>query len=146
MSVMVKKSIEELQEEIVDEFSFYEDNMGKYEYIIEMGKELPGLDEKYKIEENRIKGCQSKVWIQAEKSDGKVILNAESDAFIVSGLISMLLRIYSGQKAEDIIQSDTDFIKEIGLIELLSPTRANGFESMFKQIKFYAIAFQQKED
>ncbi|KAA1246274.1 SufE family protein [Aquimarina sp. RZ0] len=135
-------SIRELQEEIVDEFSMFDDWMQRYEYMIELGKSLPLIDEKYKIDENIIKGCQSKVWVHAQMDDDKIAFTADSDAIITKGIIAILIRVFSGQHPKDIIDADTDFIDQIGLKEHLSPTRANGLVSMIKQLKMYAIAYQ----
>lgn len=134
--------IKEIQEEIVAEFAMFEDWMQRYEYMIELGKSLPLIDEKYKTDANSIKGCQSKVWVHAELKAGKLIFTADSDAIITKGIIAILIRAFSNQKPQDIIDADTDFIDEIGLKEHLSPTRANGLVSMVKQLKLYAIAYQ----
>ena len=136
--------IKEIQNEIVDEFSMFDDWMQRYEYIIELGKSLPMIDEKYKTDENINKGCQSKVWLQGEQSDDKILFTADSDAILTKGIIAILIRAFSGQSAEDILEADTNFIEEIGLREHLSPTRANGLVSMIKQIKMYALAFDSK--
>lgn len=140
-------TIKEIQDEIVDEFSMFdEDNWDeRYQYVIDLGKTLPLIDEKYKIEENIIKGCQSKVWLHGEESDGKIVFTADSDAILTKGIIAILIRAFSNQKASDILESDTKFIDEIGLKEHLSPTRANGLVSMIKQIKMYALAFQSRQ-
>ncbi|WP_298546965.1 SufE family protein [uncultured Aquimarina sp.] len=135
-------SIQELQEEIVDEFSMFDDWMQRYEYMIDLGKSLPLIDEKYKIDENIIKGCQSKVWVHAEMKNDKIEFTADSDAIITKGIIAILIRVFSGQHPKDIMDADTAFIDEIGLKEHLSPTRANGLVSMIKQLKMYAIAYQ----
>ncbi|MBQ4801489.1 SufE family protein [Aquimarina sp. MMG015] len=135
-------SIQKLQEEIVDEFSMFDDWMQRYEYMIDLGKSLPLIEEKYKIDENIIKGCQSKVWVHAEMNDEKIEFTADSDAIITKGIIAILIRVFSGQHPKDIIEADTAFIDEIGLKEHLSPTRANGLVSMIKQLKMYAIAYQ----
>ncbi|AXT57270.1 SufE family protein [Aquimarina sp. AD1] len=135
-------SIQKLQEEIVDEFSMFDDWMQRYEYMIDLGKSLPLIEEKYKIDENIIKGCQSKVWVHAEMNDEKIEFTADSDAIITKGIIAILIRVFSGQHPKDIIEADTGFIDEIGLKEHLSPTRANGLVSMIKQLKMYAIAYQ----
>lgn len=135
-------SIQKLQEEIVDEFSMFDDWMQRYEYMIDLGKSLPLIEEKYKIDENIIKGCQSKVWVHAEMKDEKIEFTADSDAIITKGIIAILIRVFSGQHPKDIIDADTSFIDEIGLKEHLSPTRANGLVSMIKQLKMYAIAYQ----
>lgn len=137
-------TIKEIQDEIVDEFSMFDDWMQRYEYIIELGKSLPLIDEKYKTEENIIKGCQSKVWLQGEENDGKILFTADSDAILTKGIIAILIRTFSNQKPSAILEANTDFIDEIGLKEHLSPTRANGLVSMIKQIKMYALAFEAK--
>ena len=135
-------SIKEIQEEIIDEFSMFDDWMQKYEYIIEMGKSLPLINEEFKTDDNIIKGCQSKVWVHAQLNDDKVAFTADSDAIITKGIIAVLVRAFSNQKPQDIIDADTAFIDEIGLKEHLSPTRANGLVSMIKQLKLYAVAYQ----
>ena len=137
-------TIKEIQDEIVDEFSMFDDWMQRYEYIIELGKTLPLIDEKFKTEENIIKGCQSKVWLQGEEQNGKIAFTADSDAILTKGIIAILIRAFSNQKPADILKANTDFIDEIGLKEHLSPTRANGLVSMIKQIKMYALAFEAK--
>jgi cysteine desulfuration protein SufE len=137
-------SIQEIQNEIVDEFSMFDDWMQRYEYIIDLGKALPLIDEVYKTEDNIIKGCQSKVWVHAEEKDGKIVFTADSDAILTKGIIAILIRAFSNQKATDILEANTDFIDQIGLKEHLSPTRANGLVSMIKQIKMYALAFSSK--
>jgi len=137
-------TIQEIQNEIVDEFSMFDDWMERYEYIIELGKSLPLIDEQYKTEENIIKGCQSKVWVHGEQNNDKIVFTADSDAILTKGIIALLIRAFSGQKAIDILNANTDFIDEIGLKEHLSPTRANGLVSMIKQIKMYALAFNAK--
>ena len=116
--------------------------MDRYEYMIELGKSLPLIDEKYKVEENLIKGCQSKVWVHAEMNDEKISFTADSDAIITKGIVAILIRAFSNQHPKDILDADTQFIDEIGLKEHLSPTRANGLVSMIKQLKMYAIAYQ----
>jgi cysteine desulfuration protein SufE len=138
-------SIKEIQEEIVDEFSMFDDWMQRYEYIIELGKNLPLIDEQYKTEDNIIKGCQSKVWLKGEQKDDKITFTADSDAILTKGIIAILIRVFSNQKATDILNADMDFIDEIGLKEHLSPTRANGLVSMIKNIKMYALAFDAKK-
>ena len=135
-------SIENIQNEIVDEFSMFEDWMERYEYMIELGKSLPLIDSKYKTDDNIIKGCQSKVWVHAELDDDKLVFTADSDAILTKGIVALLLRVYSGQHPKDILEADTSFIDEIGLKDHLSPTRANGLVSMIKQLKMYAIAYQ----
>ncbi len=134
--------IKEIQEEIVDEFSMFDDWMQRYEYMIELGKSLPMIEEQYKTDDNIIKGCQSKVWVHAELQDDKLVFTADSDAIITKGIIAILIRVFSNQKPKDIMEADTQFIDEIGLKEHLSPTRANGLVSMIKQLKMYAIAYQ----
>ena len=138
-------TIKEIQDEIVDEFSMFDDWMQRYEYIIELGKTLPLINEKYKTDENIIKGCQSKVWLQGEEQDGKIMFTADSDAILTKGIIAILIRTFSNQKPSAILEANTDFIDEIGLKEHLSPTRANGLVSMIKQIKMYALAFEAKQ-
>ena len=135
-------SIKDIQEEIVDEFAMFEDWMQRYEYMIELGKSLPLIDGKYKTDDNIIKGCQSKVWVHAELEGDKLVFTADSDAIITKGIIAILIRVFSNQKPQDIIDANTHFIDEIGLKEHLSPTRANGLVSMVKQLKLYAIAYQ----
>ncbi|HIE45890.1 MAG TPA: SufE family protein [Flavobacteriaceae bacterium] len=134
-------TIKEIQEEIIDEFSMFDDWMERYEYIIELGKSLPIIDEQYKTDDNLIIGCQSKVWLHAEVKDGKVIYSSDSDAILTKGIIALLLRVFTNQTSETILKTKTDFIDEIGLKEHLSPTRANGLVSMVKKIKLYALAF-----
>ena len=133
--------IKEIQEEIVEEFSMFDDWMERYEYIIELGKNLPLIKEEFKTENNPIKGCQSKVWLQGEQKDDKIIFTADSDAILTKGIIAILIRVFSNQSAKDILDADMSFIDEIGLKEHLSPTRANGLVSMIKNIKMYALAF-----
>ncbi|MEC4115814.1 MULTISPECIES: SufE family protein [Myroides] len=137
-------TIKETQEEIIDEFSMFDDWMERYEYIIELGKGLPLIDAQYQVEENLIKGCQSQVWLHAEESNGNIVFTANSDAILTKGIIAILIRVFSGHKAEDILNADLSFIDEIGLKEHLSPTRANGLVSMVKQIRMYALAYQAK--
>jgi len=137
-------TIKEIQEEIIDEFSMFDDWMERYEYIIDLGKSLPMIDDKYKLNENLIKGCQSKVWLFSELENDTIKYTADSDAILTKGIAALLLRVFSGQKPADILESKTDFIDKIGLKEHLSPTRANGLVSMVKQIKLYAIAQQTK--
>ena len=137
--------IKEIQEEIIDEFSMFDDWMQRYEYIIDLGKSLPLIKEEAKTDENLIKGCQSKVWLQGEYTDDKIVFTADSDAILTKGIIAILIRVFSNQKASDILNADMDFIDEIGLKEHLSPTRANGLVSMIKNIKMYALAFNTKK-
>lgn len=124
----------------------FDDWMQRYEYMIELGKSLPLIDDQYKTEENIIKGCQSRVWVYAEMDDDQVNYTADSDAIITKGIIAILIRVFSGQKTEDIMNANTDFIDEIGLKEHLSPTRANGLVSMIKQMKMYAIAYNSQQN
>jgi cysteine desulfuration protein SufE len=137
-------TIKEIQEEIIDEFSMFEDWMQRYEYIIELGKSLPLIDDAYKIDENLIVGCQSKVWLHAEINKDTIKFTADSDAILTKGIVALLLRVFDNQKPKDILDADLYFVDEIGLKEHLSPTRANGLVSMIKQIKLYALAFQSK--
>lgn len=139
-------TIKEKQEEIVEEFAMFEDWMQRYEYMIELGKSLPLIEEKYKVEENLIKGCQSKVWVQAELQGDKLVFTADSDAIITKGIVAILIRAFSNQHPSAILEADTSFIDQIGLKEHLSPTRANGLVSMIKQLKMYAIAYQTQLD
>ena len=134
--------INAVQEEIVEEFSLFDDWMQRYEYMIELGKSLPLIDPEYKTEDNIIKGCQSKVWIHAELEGDKLVFTADSDAIITKGIIAVLIRVFSNQHPDAILGADTSFIDKIGLKEHLSPTRANGLVSMIKQLKMYAIAFK----
>ena len=135
-------SIKDIQEEIKEEFMQFEDWMERYEYMIDLGRSLPLIDEAYKTDEYIIKGCQSKVWVYAELNDNKLVFTADSDAIITKGIIAILIRAFSNQHPSDIMNAETGFIDEIGLKEHLSPTRANGLVSMIKQIKLYALAFQ----
>ena len=136
--------IKEKQQELIDDFAFLSDWEQKYEYIIDLGKELKGLPEEKKKEDILIKGCQSQVWMDAELHDGKIFFLADSDGILPKGIISLLVGVYSGHTAEEILAADFDFISKIGLQEFLSPSRANGLASMIKQIKFYAVAYQLK--
>lgn len=138
-------SIENIQNEIVDEFSMFEDWMERYEYMIELGKSLPLIDSNYKTDDNIIKGCQSKVWLHADFKRDKVIFTADSDAIITKGIVAILIRVFTNQTPQAILAANTDFIDAIGLKEHLSPTRANGLVSMIKQIKMYAIAYQTQQ-
>jgi len=137
-------TIKEIQEEIVDEFAMFDDWMQRYEYIIDLGKNLPLIDEVYKTDDNTIKGCQSKVWLHADKKNDQITFTADSDAILTKGIIAILIRVFSNQNSQDILNADMNFIDQIGLKEHLSPTRANGLVSMIKQIKMYALAFQAK--
>lgn len=134
--------IKEIQEEIVSEFEMFDDWMQRYEYMIDLGKDLPLIAETHKTDKNIIKGCQSKVWVHAELEGDKLHFTADSDAIITKGIIAILIRSFSGQHPKDILDADTNFIDEIGLKEHLSPTRANGLVSMIKQLKMYAVAYQ----
>ena len=137
-------SIKEIQEEIIEEFAMFDDWMQKYDYLIELSKDIPLISEEYRLNENLIKGCQSKVWLHATEIDGKVIYTGDSDAIITKGIAALLIRVLSEQKAEDILENEMYFIDAIGLKEHLSMTRSNGLLSMIKQMKFYALAFQAK--
>ena len=134
-------TINEIQDEIIDEFSLFDEWMDKYQYLIDLGRKLPIIDDKHKTEEFLIKGCQSQVWVYAELKDGKVVFTADSDAIITKGIISLLIRVLSNQTPQDILNSDLHFIDAIGLKENLSPTRSNGLLAMIKQMKIYALAF-----
>ena len=138
-------TIEEIQQDIIREFSMFEDWMDKYAMLIEMGKELQPIDTKYKVDQNLIRGCQSQVWINAELNDGLINYEGESDALIVKGLVALVLRVVNHQTPEAIMNSELHFIDKIGLKEHLSPTRSNGLLAMIKQIKLYAVAFNKIE-
>ena len=138
------RTIEATENEIVEEFSLFDSWDDKYEYIIELGKRLPSLDDQYKKDENRVRGCQSTVWLTADYENGKIFYKADSDAVIVKGLISMLIRVLSGQEPDKIINANLDFIKEIGMMSHLAQTRANGLLAMVKQMKNYALAYKLK--
>ena len=138
------RSIAAIQAEIVEEFNMFEDWMEKYEYIIELGKSLPMIDGKHKTDNNLIKGCQSRVWLYAEEQDEKIIYSADSDAIITKGIVAILIRVLSNQTPEEIATADLSFIDKIGFKEQLSQTRANGLVSMIKEIKLYALAYQNK--
>jgi len=135
-------TLQEKQEDIIDEFSMFDDWMQKYEYMIDLGKTLPLIDASHKSDEKLIKGCQSKVWLHSQVEDGKVIFTADSDAIITKGIVAILIRVFSNESPEAIVEAKLDFIDEIGLKEHLSPTRANGLVSMIKQMKLYAVAYQ----
>ncbi len=137
-------TIKEVEQQIVEEFAIFTDWMDKYEYLIELGKSVPVISDSAKLESNLIKGCQSRVWLDAEIKDGKVVFSADSDAIITKGIISLLIRVFSGRTPKEIMEANLDFIDQIGLQENLSPTRANGLLSMIKQIKAYAIAYSAK--
>ena len=138
------ESIAEKQQEVIEEFSLFEDWMQRYEHMIDLGKSLPLIAEEYKTEDNIIKGCQSKVWVHAALEEDQLVFTADSDAIITKGIIAILIRVFSHQHPKAILEADTDFIDKIGLKEHLSPTRANGLVSMMKQIKMYAVAYQTK--
>jgi cysteine desulfuration protein SufE len=146
MKQIMMQTVDDIQQEIIDEFSIYDDWMDKYSLIIEYGNSLETLDDKYKTPENIIQGCQSRVWLQTDYRDGKLFFQAESDAIIVKGLLALVLRIFSGRTPQEIIDTDLRFMKEIGLTDHLSPTRSNGLLSVIKQIRYYAIAFKAKEE
>lgn len=135
-------TINTIQEELIDEFALFDDWMDKYQHLIDLGKSLPLIDEALKTDDKIIKGCQSKVWLDAQLSDNKVIFTADSDAIITKGIVAVLVRAYSNQSPQDIINANTSFIDDIGLKEHLSPTRANGLVAMIKQMKLYALAYQ----
>ena len=138
-------TINEIQDEIIEEFSGFDDWMDKYQLLIDLGNEQAPLDEKYKTEQNLIDGCQSRVWLQADYEDGKIRFTAESDALIVKGIVSLLIRVLSDHKPQEILDADLYFIDEIGLKEHLSPTRSNGLVAMVKQMRVYALAFSAKQ-
>lgn len=137
--------IQDIQNEIIDEFAFFNDWTERYEYLISLGKDLIPLGDEFKTPENLISGCQSQVWLHAAQDGDKIIFTADSDAILTKGVIALLLRVFSNQKPKDILDAKLDFIDEIGLKEHLSPTRANGLASMLKEIKLYALAFQSKK-
>ena len=137
-------TIAEIEEQIEEEFSMYEDWMDKYAYLIEIGNGLESMDEAHKTEDNLIKGCQSRVWFHAEMRDGKLYFTADSDAIITKGIAGLLIRVFSGQAPKDIVDANLDFSDKIGLTQHLSPTRSNGLLSMVKQIKYYALAYAGK--
>ncbi|WP_318641830.1 SufE family protein [Flavobacterium ardleyense] len=139
-------NIEDKKEEIIEEFSFFEDWDERFQYVIDLGKELPIIEDQYKTEDNIISGCQSKVWLHATLNSGKVEFTADSDAIITKGIIAILIRVFSNQKPADILEANLDFIDQIGLKSHLSPTRANGLVSMIKQIKMYALAFESAQN
>ncbi|MBR4787411.1 MAG: SufE family protein [Bacteroidales bacterium] len=137
-------TMKEIEQELISEFEMFDDWMDKYNYIIELGKELPMIDPQYKTPEYLIDGCQSQVWLHADLQDGKVLFTADSDAIITKGIVNLLIRVLSGRTPQEIIDNDLSYLDAIGLKEHLSPTRSNGLASMIKQIKMYAIAFQAK--
>ena len=137
-------TINEIQDEIIDEFSGFDDWMDKYQLLIDLGNEQEPLDEQYKVEQNLIDGCQSRVWLQADYADGLITFSAESDALIVKGIVTLLIRVLSGHTPQEILDADLYFIDAIGLKEHLSPTRSNGLLAMVKQMRMYALAFKAK--
>ncbi len=139
-------TIDEIQQQIIEEFSLFDTWEERYEYLIDLGKSLPPMDAEKMTDQNLIKGCQSKVWLDAEMKDGKLYFEADSDAILPKGIAALLVRMFSGQKVEDIMNANTDFIQEIGLQEFLSPTRANGLLAMIKQMKLYAVVFQRSSN
>ncbi|QIA06992.1 SufE family protein [Draconibacterium halophilum] len=136
-------SMEEIQQEIIEEFSMYEDWMDKYGYLIELGNDLEDLDAKDKNDQNLIKGCQSRVWLVADMKDGKIYFRGESDAVIVKGLVALLLRVVSGRTPKELLETELHFIDDLGLKQHLSPTRSNGLLAMVKQIRLYAVAYSK---
>ena len=138
-------TINELQDNVIEEFSAFDDWMDKYALLIDLGNSLPPLEEKYKTESNLIEGCQSRVWLQADYEDGKIIFKGESDAVIVKGIVSLLINVLSGHTPQEILDTDLYFIEQIGLEEHLSPTRSNGLVAMVKQMRMYALAYRTKE-
>ena len=140
------KTINEIQDEIIEEFAGFDDWMDKYQLLIDLGNDQEPLDEKYKVESNLIDGCQSRVWLQADYADGNITFTAESDALIVKGIVALLIRVLSGHTPDEILNADLYFIEQIGLKEHLSPTRSNGLLAMVKQMRMYALAFKAKED
>lgn len=142
--LVANRSIKEIEEDIVEEFGYYDDWMGKYEFIIELGKSLPLIADQYKTEENLVRGCQSRVWLYAHTDGKEIVFTADSDAIITKGLISLLIRVLSHHTPDEIMNTDLSFIDRIGLKEHLSPTRSNGLVSMIKQMKLYALALKTK--
>lgn len=138
-------TINEMQDEVIAEFSDFDDWMDRYQLLIDLGNEQQPLNEKYKTDQNLIEGCQSRVWLQADEQDGKIIFQAESDALIVKGIIALLIKVLSGHTPDEILEADLYFIPQIGLQEHLSPTRSNGLLAMVKQMRMYALAFKAKE-
>ncbi|ALL05102.1 Fe-S metabolism protein SufE [Pedobacter sp. PACM 27299] len=143
---MNQKNISEIEKEIISDFSMFDSWEDKYEYLIDLGKQLPELEEAYKTNDHKIKGCQSSVWLIASYQDGKVFFKADSDAMIVKGLVSMLIKVLSGQPPKAILEAKLEFIKEIGMFSHLAQTRSNGLLAMIKQMKNYALAFQSIEE
>ena len=139
-------TINELQDNVIEEFSAFDDWMDKYALLIDLGNSLPALEDKYKTESNLIEGCQSRVWLQADYEDGKIIFKGESDAVLVKGIVSLLINVLSGHTPQEILDTDLYFIEQIGLKEHLSPTRSNGLVAMVKQMRMYALAYKTKEE
>lgn len=139
-------TIQEIEQQIIDEFANFDEWLDKYSYLIELGKDCPVIDDKDKTESNLIKGCQSRVWLSCQQRDGRLYFAADSDAVITKGIISLLIRTFDGQTPQDILDADLSFIDVIGLKEHLSPTRSNGLTSMLKQMKMYALAYSMKKD
>jgi len=139
-------TIEEIQQKIIEEFSLFEEWIDKYSYLIELGNQLKPLDPEHKNEQNLIKGCQSRVWLVAEKKDGKIYFRGESDAVIVKGLVALLVQVYSGHTPKEIMESNLHFIEDLGLTRHLSPTRSNGLLAMIKQMRLYAVAYNRLEN
>jgi cysteine desulfuration protein SufE len=139
------KTINEIQDQIVEDFNQFDDWMDKYALLIDLGNSLEPIDEKYKIPQNIIEGCQSRVWLNAEMKDGKVIYSGESDAILVKGIVALLLQVYSGQTPQDILDTELYFVEKIGLKEHLSPTRSNGLLAMIKQMRLFALVFKSKQ-
>lgn len=137
-------TVQEVEDQIVEEFSFFDDWMDRYSYLIELSKDLPLIEEKEKTDQNVISGCQSRVWVNAEHKEGKIFFTADSDAIITKGIIALLIRVFSGRTPQEILSNELTFIDRIGLKENLSPTRANGLLAMIKQMKLYALAYQAK--
>lgn len=142
---MSKPTISEIEAQLIDDFALFDDKMQKYEHIIELGKELESLPDDKKVESALVKGCQSQVWLHANEDGENIHFDADSDAFIVRGLVSMLMKVYSDQPIKEVANADFNFVKQIGLQEMLSPTRKNGLASMLKQLKYYAVALQAKQ-
>ena len=143
---MIMNTMQEREQQLIEEFSLFDDWMDKYNYIIELGKELPMIEEQYKTPDYLIEGCQSQVWLHPEYRDGRLFFTADSDAIITKGIVNLLIFVLSGRTPQEILQNDLSYIDAIGLKEHLSPTRSNGLASMIKQIKFYALAYQSKEN
>lgn len=139
---MSQQSILEIEKEIIEDFALFDSWEDKYEYIIDLGKKLPSLEEEYKVTDNKIKGCQSTVWLVATQDNGRIFFKADSDAVIVKGLVSMLIKVLSGHRPEEILEAKLDFIREIGMMTHLAQTRSNGLLAMIKQMKNYALAYQ----